>query len=201
MSLLFRRSRVAAGTTGVLGILLAAVLLTASPAAAHDELADSDPAAGDSLASAPAEITLTYSADILEMGAEVIVVDAEGTDWVEGTPLVEGQVVTATVGADMPVAGYEVRWRVVSSDGHPISGVIPFTVGDAEPLPATVDSSAEPGEETTTDAPVDAPVDAQAENESALRILLIALVGAFVAIGAFIVIALLVRRRRAGKDS
>ena len=187
------RTRAFAGFTGIVGVILAAVLLAASPAAAHDELVESVPASGESLATAPETITLTFSADILEMGAEVIVVDAEGTNWVEGEPLVEGTVVTATLAADMPLLGYEARWRVVSSDGHPISGVVPFTVGGAEPLTPSEATSVDP-EAEATDAPAD---NVQAENEAALRTLLIALTGALVAIGAFVVIALLVRRRRA----
>lgn len=35
---------------------------------------------------------------------------------------------------ELPAAGYVVEWRVVSSDGHPISGTIPFTVDGGAPI-------------------------------------------------------------------
>jgi hypothetical protein len=33
----------------------------------------------------------------------------------------------------MPEGSYQVRWRVVSSDGHPISGSFEFAVGQKTP--------------------------------------------------------------------
>jgi hypothetical protein len=35
------------------------------------------------------------------------------------------------VAADLPDGAYDVRWRVVSADGHPVSGAFAFAVGDA----------------------------------------------------------------------
>lgn len=112
---------------------LVVLLAPAAPAAAHDQLIGSDPAAGERLDSAPTTLTLEYSAEVMELGAMIIVADASREDWVEEEPVVEGTVVSVALPEGMPVGGYEIRWRVVSSDGHPISGVIPFTVGDAEP--------------------------------------------------------------------
>lgn len=126
------------------------VLAPATAASAHDELVSSSPAAGEQLSTAPESITLAFSAEVLTIGAAIMVVDADGTDWVASEPVVDYGEVTATLESGMPDAGYEVRWRVVSSDGHPISGVIPFTVGDAEPLVAesaapAQSQAAEPG--------------------------------------------------------
>ena len=126
------------------------VLAPATAASAHDELVSSSPAAGEQLSTAPESITLAFSAEVLTMGAAIMVVDADGTDWVASEPVVDYGEVTATLESGMPDAGYEVRWRVVSSDGHPISGVIPFTVGDAAPLVAesaapAQSQAAEPG--------------------------------------------------------
>ncbi|MCM3696209.1 copper resistance CopC family protein [Microbacterium oleivorans] len=121
-----------AALAGVL-LALAAVLTVANPAAAHDELVGSSPAVGADLAEAPAEITLTYSAAIMTEGATVAVFDASGRDWAEGAPAIDTNTLTLPV-AGLPAAGYVVEWRVVSSDGHPISGTIPFTVGGGAPI-------------------------------------------------------------------
>lgn len=117
------------------GVLLAlvAVLTVANPAAAHDELVGSSPAVRADLAEAPAEITLTYSAAIMTEGATVAVFDASGRDWAERAPAIDTNTLTLPV-AGLPAAGYVVEWRVVSSDGHPISGTIPFTVGGGAPI-------------------------------------------------------------------
>lgn len=125
----------------------------ASPALAHDALVGSDPESGAQLDTAPATIDLEFSSEIMEVGAEVLVLDAEGENWVSGEVAVEGTSAVATLTEGMPEAGYQVRWRVVSGDGHPISGLIPFAVGEAEPL-ASVDDVA--GADAA-EAPVETP--------------------------------------------
>lgn len=141
--------------TAVIGLVIAvlAVLGFASPASAHDELVGSTPAAGDRLDAAPTEVVLTFSAAILPDGAAIEVVDADGTDWTAGNEVIDTNTLTVPLSADLAEAGYVVEWRVVSSDGHPISGAIPFAVGDAEPLdPADVAPSAGGGADTASDA-------------------------------------------------
>ncbi|GGM38239.1 copper resistance protein CopC [Promicromonospora citrea] len=117
-----------AGLTGAVVVLLT----TAVPASAHDKLVSSDPAPGQVLDQAPVTVSLTYSADILDMGAAVVVSGDDGTDWVSTAPVIDGPTVTAELDAGLPAAAYEIRWRVVSEDGHPITGVVPFTVGDGD---------------------------------------------------------------------
>jgi len=78
-----------------------------------------------------------------------------------------------------------VRWRVVSVDGHPISGVIPFTVGDAAPL-ARAAASAAPSPAAATAPTGDAGVP---------RIVVIAAIGAGLALAVFLAVTLLLRRR------
>lgn len=119
-----------------LALALVAVLAVASPAAAHDELVGSSPEAGADLGAAPEDVTLTYSAAIMTEGATVAVFDATGRDWADGDPVIDTNTLTMPLAGDLPSAGYVVEWRVVSSDGHPISGTIPFTVGGAAPIDA-----------------------------------------------------------------
>lgn len=181
------RSQAPAGVAG-LAIAVALVFGVAAPASAHDELASSNPAASEKLATAPDAVSLTFSGEVMTTGAAVIVVDSDGKDWVAGEPEIVDTTVTATLEPGMPEAGYEIRWRVVSSDGHPISGLVPFTVGDGEPLVRTA-----PGESAE-------PLDQSAqEDQTALRVVLIGIGGAVVAVALFTLITLL-RRRRARAD-
>ncbi|MDU0347070.1 copper resistance protein CopC [Microbacterium sp. KSW2-29] len=118
-------------------LLAAAVLLVpASPASAHDELVSTDPSADAVLETLPERITLTFSADVLtDAGATVIeVTDAAGTSLADGAPEPAGAEVTQALAG--PASGaVTVKWRVVSSDGHPIDGSFAFTVPEAAPTP------------------------------------------------------------------
>lgn len=139
--------------------LLAALLLaaatvwaSASPAAAHDELVSSDPAADATLEVLPDTLTLTFSGELLGGGDanEVQVTDAAGTNLGDGPAVVDGTTLTQPLTGDAG-GSIQVLWRVVSSDGHPISGEFAFTVaGSPSPTtPATPAASAAPAETVT----------------------------------------------------
>lgn len=168
-----------------LALALIAVLAIAVPASAHDQLTSSTPADGEALATAPEEIVMAFSGDLIVLdssmaGAVVMVVDESGRDWASGELDVEANRVTAQLKTGMPVAGYQVRWQVVSEDGHPISGVIPFTVGDAAPMvtASAGDTAADERAAGTEDQIAD-------ESSSPLRVLLIGAGGAVIAAAGF----------------
>ncbi|MGN2642172.1 MULTISPECIES: copper resistance CopC family protein [Nocardia] len=96
-------------------------------AAAHSELIDSDPAPGAVLAQAPAAVTLTFNQKIGEQFATVILVGANDTTWHDRVS-VDGTHVRASVRPAIPSGDYTVGYRVVSADGHPISGSFRITV-------------------------------------------------------------------------
>ena len=155
------------------GLLLAAaaVLMTGGPASAHDALIETDPAAGATLDALPAQITLAYSAAVLdEAGGNVVTVtDAAGTALTDGDPTVDQNIVTQSL-TGQASGTITVTWRVVSSDGHPVSGEYTFVVaGTAGPTPTssavtpsatpTASPSASPSEEPVTATPLSAPAD------------------------------------------
>jgi methionine-rich copper-binding protein CopC len=132
--------------------MLAGALAPASPAFAHDELVESDPAADAALTELPDELTLTFSAAISsEPGAtEIEVTDAAGESLADGEPSIAENVLTQPL-AGSPAGDVTVLWKVVSSDGHPISGEYAFTVEAPAPT-AEPTATAEP-EPTETAAP------------------------------------------------
>ena len=185
--------RIAAG----LAVAAVVTLTIAAPVSAHDQLVSSTPAADERLASPPESITMTFSGDLLVLdesltGAVVLVVDASGKDWVAGDVTVSGRTVTVPLAPGMPSAGYQVRWRVVSEDGHPIAGVVPFTVGDAAPM-ETVTTG------TTTEAPAASTeqADQNADPGGLARTLLIGAGGAAFAVLTLVLIRILRRPRTA----
>ncbi len=171
-------------------VAVGAVLMAPFPASAHDDLVSSSPAPGERLASAPVSVTLIFSDDMLADGAEVTIVDRSGRDWAAGEPVVSETTVSVELAPDMPDAGYEIQWRVVSSDGHPISDIVPFTVGDSEPLTRTPSpSSASEGGH--------APGESEPADRDSGQVLLAMLIGtAVVVVGAAVYAGIRLARRR-----
>ena len=101
-------------------------------ASAHEQLLESAPATNEKLNSAPTEIAVSFSDDIMELGAVLRLTDAAGDARKLGEAQTSGATVSASVDEELADGAYTVAWRVVSGDGHPISGLIPFTVGEAE---------------------------------------------------------------------
>ncbi|TXK08750.1 copper resistance protein CopC [Microbacterium saccharophilum] len=173
-----RRATALAGL--VLGVLLA---VTASPAFAHDELIGTDPAAGTTVETLPASLTLTFSGVLLtDAGAtEVSVLDSSCTPLADGAPVVDGTRVTQALSGEATGA-VTVLWRTVSSDSHPISGEFAFLVGD-DGADATCEAANAPrGDGSTFDATP----------------LLIG--GGVIVVGAGILAAVLLARRRPSRE-
>lgn len=148
----------------VLALLVALGGLTtalAAPATAHDRIIGSDPADGSALTVSPTQIVLTFSDEVQQVGGQILLVDAAGTQVAAGPPAVDGT--TATLAVPTLANGpYTVTWRVVSSDGHPIDGTFAFSVAD----PAAV--GVEPAPEVTAlDVPAEEPTTAPADETSA----------------------------------
>ena len=204
-TLLSRRASVRpAALAALFAALLAALLALGAPAQAHDTLLESDPADGATLETSPEAITLTFSADILDVSPLVRITDESGEQLAEITPSIDGPVATATLEEPLPAGTSTVQWRVVSSDGHPIEGTFEVTVEqDAaaeetteapaeesspaeESAPAETTAPAEEGEQATAEA-------AEEESGSSMTPLLIVLGVAVV--GAVVAVLLIMRRR------
>lgn len=151
----------AARRSGLAALMLTlCAFLVAAPSAAfaHDELIGSTPSDGELVEVGPTAIDLRYSANPLEgAGAtEVLVVSPSGAEVQQGDPVLDRNgVIQELSGADER-GTYTVVWRIVSSDGHPISGELTFSVGEtSEPadLPTANDAGGADGEpQTNTDA-------------------------------------------------
>ncbi|KQY47619.1 FixH family protein [Cellulomonas sp. Root137] len=134
-----RRSR--ARALLVLLVAVAGLLLgPAGPAGAHSTLIGSDPAEGAVLDAAPERIRFTFDEVVAGVPDGVRVFDAEGAP-VASSAAVSGTELAVAL-AEQPGPGtLVVAWRVVSEDGHPVSGSLTFSVGSAStdvvPPPST----------------------------------------------------------------
>jgi methionine-rich copper-binding protein CopC len=110
-----------------LAVLLAGavVLLAAAPANAHASLIRTSPADGSKLATAPRTVSLTFSENV---GSAFVAVTAPDGSSVETSHVRSvDEKVTASVASTDQRGRYTLAYRVVSADGHPISGTVTFT--------------------------------------------------------------------------
>ncbi|MDQ6522554.1 copper resistance protein CopC [Nocardioides sp. LHD-245] len=121
------------------------------PAAAHASLVASDPDAGQRLDRLPDRARLEFS-EAISSPAYVVVTAPDGSRADQGEARIDGGVVSVELGGAAPDGTYGLAFRVVSEDGHPVTGRIAFVVGDG-PLDDTVPSA--PTASTAPDAGAD----------------------------------------------
>lgn len=167
-----RRRRLAwAASTILAGVAMMVVLPLAGlapTAAAHTGLLSTNPAADARLTTPPQQLRLTFSDEVTPQFADVALsVDGGSSHALDSE--VTGAVVTAKASSTAGGAGsavWKVAYRVVSSDGHPISGNFTFTVVSSSPTPTARPSAMDPTPRTasasptptTSRPPADAPV-------------------------------------------
>ncbi|MFY0409398.1 copper resistance protein CopC [Solicola sp. PLA-1-18] len=115
----------------LVGAVATAILLLvpAPTASAHDSLVSSSPAADSTIDTAPTEIRLRFSEEVVPT-APTVAVSTAGVDLPAAQASTEGTLVTRPLPATLEPGRYDVTWRVVSSDGHAISGTFTFSSTD-----------------------------------------------------------------------
>lgn len=116
----------------VLALLTAlAILVPTAPASAHAVLKRTAPGAGAILDTAPATVTMTFTESVDLLPGKVTVIAPDGADARRAEPSTRegGAVVRIPLRDGLGRGTYVVSYRVVSADGHPISGGFVFSVG------------------------------------------------------------------------
>lgn len=109
--------------------------LLSPPAWAHTTLVSSTPTDGAQLDTPPTTIELVFSEPVDPRLVTVVVSSPSGARWQVGAPVVTEAVVSQEVRPLPEVGEYAVAYRVVSADGHPVSGEMRFTLTEAAPMP------------------------------------------------------------------
>ncbi|WP_226899890.1 copper resistance CopC family protein [Nonomuraea phyllanthi] len=136
----------------VLLLALAAAWVAQPAAQAHNVLVGSDPKDGATLDAAPSRVTLVFDQAVRQGYAQVGVTGADGSSWADGSAEVAAERVSVRV-KPLPAGGaYVVGYRILSADGHPVTGKITFTLspgaagapatGQAPPRQAAKDAAA-----------------------------------------------------------
>ncbi|MET9606470.1 copper resistance protein CopC [Streptomyces sp. NPDC006512] len=117
----------------VLAALLATLFTAAGPATAHAALTASDPQDGAVVATAPAQVTLSFSEQVAMGDDSIRVMDPQGrrVDTGELRDMCSGSVIRygTALHTGLPDGTYTVAWQAVSADSHPISGAFTFSIG------------------------------------------------------------------------
>lgn len=125
-------------------LLSTSFVVAAVPASAHADLVSTDPADGAVLQSAPESITLNFNSKILEGLAELAVTNSVG-ELVTGIVAESAQTTTTALWpADLPGDTYKVAYRIVSEDGHPITGAFSFSYPASETTTPSESAFVEP---------------------------------------------------------
>jgi methionine-rich copper-binding protein CopC len=109
---------------------LTTTLFTAAPASAHAHLVKSFPRAGAVLAASPSEVVLTFDQPIQAFpGANGIVVTGpQSSHWACGRARIDGNTLTASMSEVGLPGRYQIDYRVLGADGHPITGSVPIRI-------------------------------------------------------------------------
>lgn len=105
----------------------------------HASLTSSNPEDGSQLSAPPSFVELTFNEELLPDTVE-IAVTTEAAGLIAGTEFATvGPTVQVTWPQNLPDDTYKVAYRVVSNDGHPITGAITFSYTGSG-APAIVES-------------------------------------------------------------
>ena len=155
-----------AATTAMVFLLS---VLMAPTGSAHADLQVSTPEDGESLEVAPEKIRLTFSEELFEELVEISILDAAGdlysTIKVEQTPP-PGTDVIFPWPPQAPPGEYSIAYRVVSADGHPLTGTISFSYATTAPEPTSSDSTPSAESSTPASSPTASAPSASPANES-----------------------------------
>ena len=120
-------------------IALGALLLPARPASAHAAMVTATPEPGSVVASAPGEITVTFSEGITPVPDRTQVLAPDGKR-ITGAVTATGATLRIQVRrADQPLGTYLVSYRIISGDSHPVGGAMTFSVGAPSARPPESD--------------------------------------------------------------
>jgi copper transport protein len=120
-------------------VAAAAALTTAAPALAHATLQETEPARGTTVKVQPQAIVFHFSERVEMNFSAVHVYDATGKIVDDGRAVHPGGAssdVSIGLKQKVPRGTYTATYRVISADGHPVSGGFVFSIGKAGAAPA-----------------------------------------------------------------
>jgi methionine-rich copper-binding protein CopC len=115
-----------------LACFVVALGLQGGPASAHAALEHANPRVGSKVTASPTEVRMWFS-EALEpafSGASIVVPAGQGAAGAKAfVDVKDRRELVIPLVRPLPAGRYQVKWAVVSVDGHRTEGDFPFTVG------------------------------------------------------------------------
>ncbi|WP_020498788.1 copper resistance CopC family protein [Sciscionella marina] len=115
-------------------LLLAALVLgltgLTAPAFAHNTFVGSSPGNGATVGSSPKQVSVTFGEPVQQGENRISVLGPDGhSQWqAQRLATVDGDSVRVPLRELGPAGRYTIAYRVISADGHPVSGTATFTL-------------------------------------------------------------------------
>lgn len=114
-------------------ILSLFLFLCPSISSAHAYIKKSTPLENETVKKAPSEVTIKFDESIQPAFHSIQVFDSNGSRVDQKNGRIDPKqpsILKSELKKNLPNGSYRIKWKVVSSDGHPVEGVIPFQIGD-----------------------------------------------------------------------
>jgi methionine-rich copper-binding protein CopC len=118
-----------------LALALAGLMVSIGlPALAHAQLIDAEPKANQVLSSSPTQFKLTFSDTLINLGptSNWLRVESAQGELVSADTILNGNQLSALPLQALKPGKYQLSWRVLSEDGHPVQGSYQFTVANQD---------------------------------------------------------------------
>ena len=162
---------------------LGLVTLTAIPSQAHSQLVSSSPANGAALTDPPSEIVFTFDENLLPDLDTISINNDQGVNVTSQQVEPVGNTLSMPWTVTIEAGTYQVAYRIVSGDGHPVTGAISFTFGTSR-SPLASQAPSRPTETSTQ------------ESAGAQIGTIVSLVALIAAVLSIVMIVVLVKRNR-----
>ena len=117
----------------LLVILSLLLFLFPTVSSAHAYIKKSTPLENETVKKAPTKVTIKFDESIQPAFNSIKVFDSNGNRVDQKNGRIDSKqpsILKTGLKKNLPNGAYRIKWKVVSSDGHPVEGVIPFQIGD-----------------------------------------------------------------------
>lgn len=154
----------------ILWMTIACVLLFSNNALAHTGLESSTPAQWSTVTEKLNDITLSFLTKIEETSSFTLTNSSDEEIEVEDIT-VNDHLLTGNVTESLANGAYQINWKIIGADGHPIEGVIDFVL-DAPEEVETVEPTTQPLDEVeaveSNKEEIDTTVETEQEEKSSI---------------------------------
>ena len=120
--------RATAMALSAVAVAVLTLVTSVAPASAHAQLLISNPAISATLTKVPSAVTLVFDDDLIDLegGNQIVVLNAAKKHVEQGTTKLVGATLSVGVKPGLPTGKYQVLYKVISNDGHPVTSTYFF---------------------------------------------------------------------------